>query len=450
VPGVPDPAFLVLSLSKDEDRPLSEIGAILILRQAQDEDAKRTGVMTPRKKRGKFAMTDLSKAALNIEDLRRMAKRRLTKGLFEFIDRGSEDDVALRHNRAALERIKLRSRVLNDTSKRDPKSTLFGKPVGMPVVIGPTGPAGFAWFRGETELAKAAAKAGIPFTVASTSNTPMEDIVRNGGGGRLWYHLYVWRDMEASLKAVPRARDAGFEALVLTVDSTVPYNREADTRNGVTMPVRLTPRNVADIALHPRWLFGTIGRYVLADGHMPRYRNIDIPEGLPAGEVRSWLFKNDTLDWDFLMRIRDMWPRKLVLKGVLHADDAVKAAACGVDCVVISNHGGISSDAALAPIDVLPSVVRAVGDRMTVIVDSGFRRGSDILKGLALGADAVIVGRATLYGVAAGGEAGASRALEILHDEIRRTMGVMGLVNIAEITRDHVVLPHEYPLKPHN
>lgn len=390
-------------------------------------------------------MTDLSTKALNIEDLRRMAKRRLTKGLFDFIDHGSEDDVALRHNREALTRIKLRSRVLNDTSQRDPKSTLFGEPVGMPLVIGPTGPAGFAWYRGETMLARAAAKANIPFTIASTSNTPMEDIFREGGG-RQWYHLYVWRDMEASLKAVPRARDTGFEALVLTVDSTVPYNREFDIRNGVTMPVRLTPRNIVDIIAHPRWLFGTVGRYVLADGHLPRYRNIDMPTGLSAADARAWLFKNDTLDWEFLKRIRDMWPRKLVLKGILHPDDAEKAVAHGVDCVVISNHGGISSDAALAPIDVLPSIVRAVGGRTTVIVDSGFRRGSDILKGLALGADAVIVGRATLYGLAAAGEAGASRALDILHAEIRRTMGVMGLVNISDITRDHVVLPHEYPL----
>lgn len=384
-------------------------------------------------------------SALNIEDLRKIAKRRLTRGLFEFVDRGSEDDVALRHNRAALEAIKLRSRVLNDTSERHTRSSIFGAPVDMPLVIGPTGPAGFVWYRGETELAKAAAKAGIPFTLASTSNTPMEDILEKGGG-RQWYHLYVWRDIEASLKAVPRAEAAGFEALVLTVDSTVPYNREFDVRNGVTMPVRLTPRNIADIVTHPSWLFGTVGRYVLADGHLPRYSNIDMPEGLSTTGVRDFLFKNDTLDWDFLKRIRDMWPRKLVVKGILHAADAAKCAEHGVDCVIVSNHGGIASDAALAPIDVLPSVVREVGDRMTVIVDSGFRRGSDVLKGLALGADAVIVGRATLYGVAAGGEAGASRALEILHSEIRRTMGVMGLTDLDQITRDHVVLPHEYPL----
>jgi isopentenyl diphosphate isomerase/L-lactate dehydrogenase-like FMN-dependent dehydrogenase len=212
------------------------------------------------------------------------------------------------------------------------------------------------------------------------------------------------------------------------------------------MPVRLTPRNIADLVTHPRWLFGTVGRYILADGHLPRYSNIDMPEGLSKRGVRDFLFKNDTLDWDFLKRIRDMWPRKLVVKGILHAEDAAKCAELGADCVIISNHGGIASDAALAPIDVLPSVVREVGDKMIVIVDSGFRRGSDILKGLALGADAVIVGRATLYGVSAAGEPGASRALEILQTELRRTMGVMGLTDLNQITRDHVVLPHELPL----
>lgn len=315
----------------------------------------------------------------------------------------------------------------------------------MPLVIGPTGPAGFVWYRGETELAKAAAKANIPFTLASTSNTPMEAI-REKGGGRQWYHLYVWRDMESSLKAVPRAEAAGFDALMLTVDSTVPYNREFDIRNGTTMPVRLTPRNIADLATHPRWLFGTVGRYVLADGHLPHYSNIDMPEGLSTNGIRDFLFKNDTLDWDFLKRIRDMWPRKLLVKGILHTQDAAKCAELGVDCVIISNHGGIASDAALAPIDVLPSVVREVGNKMTVIVDSGFRRGSDILKGLALGADAVIVGRATLYGVSAAGESGASRALEILQTELCRTMGVMGLTDLKQITRDHVVLPYELPL----
>lgn len=385
-------------------------------------------------------MTDLSRKALNIEDLRQMARRRLTKAIFQFIDRGSEDDIALLHNREALERIKLVSRVLNDTSSRDPAITLFGKPQASPLVIGPTGPAGYAWYRGETALARAAAKAGIPFTIASTSNTAMEDILANGGGTQ-WYQLYVWRDMEASMVAVERARNAGFEALVLTVDSTIPYNREFDIRNGVTFPVRVTPRNAIDTLLHPRWMFGTLGRYVLAERRMPRYVNIEIPETLSPKEVRGFLFKNDTLNWDFLRRVRDMWPRTLIVKGILHPDDAVMAADCGADGVIVSNHGGIASDSAPAPIDVLPAVVAAVGDRATVIVDSGFRRGSDVLKGMALGADAVIIGRATLYGVAAAGEAGATRALEILDAEIRRAMGVLGVTDIASLTRDHVLLP---------
>jgi isopentenyl diphosphate isomerase/L-lactate dehydrogenase-like FMN-dependent dehydrogenase len=358
-------------------------------------------------------MSDLSHKALNIEDLRQMARRRLTKALFEFIDRGSEDDIALRHNRAALERIKLMPRMLNDVSKRDLGITLFGKRHELPLVIG------------------------------STSNTPMEDILSVGGGTQ-WFQLYVWRDMEASLIAVDRARDAGFEALVLTVDSTVPYNREFDIRNGVTFPVRITPRNVVDTLIHPRWMFGTLGRYVLAEGHMPRYRNIEIPNDLAPAEVRGFLTKNDTLNWDFLRRIRDMWPRTLIVKGVLHPDDAVKAAEFGADGVIVSNHGGIANDAGIAPIDALPAVVAAAGERITIIVDSGFRRGSDVLKGLALGADAVIIGRATLYGVSAAGEPGASRALEIFEAEIRRTMAVMGLPDLQSITRDHVVLPGQF------
>jgi isopentenyl diphosphate isomerase/L-lactate dehydrogenase-like FMN-dependent dehydrogenase len=388
-------------------------------------------------------MTELSRRALNIEDLRRMARRRLTRGLFEFIDRGSEDDVALRNNREALERIKLRSRVLNDVSARDPAITLFGTRHASPVVIGPTGPAGYAWYRGEIALARAAAKANIPFTLANTSNTPMERVFAEGGGTQ-WYHLYVWRDMEASLAAGMRARDTGFAALILTVDSIVPYNREADVRNGMTFPVRITSRTLMDALLHPRWTVGTMGRYVLADGHLPRYVNIQIPEGATPQETRAFLAKNDSMTWDFLRRLRDMWPRTLVVKGILHPDDAVMAADCGADGVVISNHGGIASDAAPAPIDVLPGIATAVANRMTVIVDSGFRRGSDVLKALALGAHAVMIGRATLYGVAAAGEAGANRALEILQAEIKRTMGAIGCRDIASITRDHVVLPADF------
>ncbi len=383
---------------------------------------------------------DLSHKALNIEDLRQMARRRLTKSLYQFIDRGSEDDIALLNNRSSLERIKLLPRILNDVSGRNPSIKLFGKSQTLPLIIGPTGPAGFVWYRGEIALARAATKFQIPFTLSSTGNTDMERIMKDGGGTQ-WYQLYVWRDMEASLLAVERARDAGFEALIVTVDSTVPYNREFDIRNGVTFPVRITPRNFFDTILHPRWMFGTLGRYVLAEGHMPRYVNISIPKNLSSRDIRGFLTKNDTLNWEFLKRIRDIWPRTLIVKGILHPGDAVMAADSGADGIIVSNHGGIANDSAVAPVDVLPGIVEAAGKRLTIMVDSGFRRGSDVLEGLALGADAVAIGRATLYGVGAAGESGATRALEIFDSEIRRTMGVMGLSDIQSINRDHVILP---------
>lgn len=378
--------------------------------------------------------------ALNIQDLRDMAKERLTRGLFDLIDKGSEDDICLRHNRDALDQIKLRSRVLNDTSSRNPASTMFGKPVAMPLLIGPTGPAGFVWYRGEIELARAAARMGVPFVLANTAASPMEEVLAQGGG-RQFAQMYVWNDAEASLRYVHRAREAGLEALVFTVDGTVPYNRETDTRNGATMPMRVTRRNVVDLARHPRWLFGTMGRYLLKERRLPRFVNISLPDGLSPLQAAGFWRKNDALDMNFFRRIRDMWPRTLIVKGILHAEDARMVVDAGADGVIVSNHGGIANDSAPAAIDVLPSIAKEVADRATVIVDGGIRRGSDILKCLGLEAHAVAVGRATLYGVAAAGEDGAYRALEILHAELRRTMGVLSVSRTEQLSRDHLVIP---------
>ncbi len=397
-------------------------------------------------------MSDRLRKALNIEDLRLMARRRLTKALFDFCDRGSEDEIALSHNRTALDRIKLMPRVLRDVSNRDPGITLFGKKHSLPIVIGPTGPAGFVWYRGETALARAAAKAGIPFTLASTSNTAMEKVIANGGGTQ-WFQLYVWREAEAALVTVKRALDAGFEALVVTVDSPVYNNREIDTRNGLTFPPRITLQSAIDALLHPRWLIGTAGRLFLDEGRLPAFSNIHIPDEYKASGMRyvsasskTFLNRNDSLDWGFLRRLRDAWPRTLLVKGILHPDDAMTVADCGADGIIVSNHGGNVNDTAITPWDALPAIADAVGERLTIIADSGVRRGSDVLKGLALGADAVAVGRATLYGVGAAGEAGANRALDIFDAEIRRTMAVMGLPDIASITRDHIRLPSELPV----
>lgn len=370
-----------------------------------------------------------------------MAKKRLPTALFNQLDHGSEDDIAYRHNRDVLTSIKLIHRVLNDVSGRDPSVSLFGKKHGLPLVITPTGITSWIDYQGEVSLARAAAKAGIPFTLASTTSTPMEQVLERGGGTQ-WYQAIMWRDLEASLAGVKRARDAGFEALFLTADSTIPYNRPWDRRQKVKFPLdKITPGHIWEAVRHPTWVMRTPLRYLLADGHLPRMVNTAIPENLSPQEERAWFVKEDSLNWEFFRRVREIWPRTLILKGILHPDDAVRAADYGADGVVVSNHGGATNDSAPSPLEMLPGVVAALKGRATVLVDSGFRRGSDVLKAIALGADAVMVGRATLYGLAAGGEEGADRALALLGEEIRRTMGALGLNKLSEIGRDHLMLP---------
>jgi (S)-mandelate dehydrogenase len=390
-------------------------------------------------------VTDLRKTALNIFDLRELARRRLPRGVFDFIDRGGEDDVAIRNNRAALERIKLRPRVLVDVSKRSQSVTLFGHQQSMPVVIAPTGPAGLMWYRGEVELARAAAKAGIPFTLASPATTAMEEVVADGGG-RQWFQLYMWKDRDLSYRILERAKTAGFDALVVTVDSIVAPNREFHARNGFTIPFTFNLRNIADLIGHPHWLFGVAGQYWMHGG-LPQPRNFTVAQDapLPVRRLGQSIDKNESLTWDDIRILREKWPRTLIVKGIMHPQDAVAAADCGADGIVVSNHGGICCDSAMAPIDALPAIAAAVGSRLTVLIDSGFRRGSDILKALALGAKAVLTGRATLYGTAAAGEAGASRALEILREEIHRTLAVVGCAGVADLTREHVILPSGIP-----
>lgn len=391
-------------------------------------------------------LSDLTRTALNIEDLRQLSRRRLTKALFEFCDRGSEDEVLMHDNRAALNAIKLLPRVLHDVSGRDPAVTLFGKQHDLPILISPTGAAGWVWYRGETEMARAAAAANIPFTLASNSNTPMEQVLARGGGTQ-WFQLYVWREIDAALVTVERAREAGFDALVLTVDSATYNNREWDIRNGAVFPPRVTGQTIVDGLRHPRWTLGTLGRYLAAERSMPGFPNVNLPAGYDeiyvSGKSQGFFRRNDTLTWDFVRRVREMWPRTLIVKGVLHPDDAVTAADCGVDGIFVSNHAGNVLDAGVPAITMLPHIAAAAGGRLKIIFDSGVRRGSDVLKAMALGADVVGIGRASLYGAGAAGEAGVSRAIAILDSEIRRTMGNIGVTDLASLTRDHVLLPGE-------
>jgi len=372
----------------------------------------------------------------NVADLRLAAQRRLPRGVFDFVDRGTEDEVALRNNRAAFEKIKLRHRALMDVSGRTMATTLFGKPAAMPLAIAPTGAAGLCWHEGELELAKAAAAAKVPFTLATSAMTSMEKIAKDAGG-RLWFQLYVWKQRELSYQLIERAQRAGFEALIVTTDTIVPPNREYNPRNGFLLPFHPTPRFVADIARHPRWASAVLMKYLTTIG-MPRNENYPDPYRRPiTGDAATKeVMRQDSLSWDDIRIFRDKWPGILMVKGINRPDDAVRAIEYGVDGIIVSNHGGRNMDSAVASIDALPEIAEAVGDRATVILDSGVRRGSDIVKALALGAKAVLTGRATLYGTAVAGQAGAAHALGVLRKEMDNTMAYTGCRGVDEITPD--------------
>jgi len=381
-------------------------------------------------------MSDETLGCYNIFDLRDIALKRVPKGLFEFVDRGTEDEVALRNNRGVFDRIRLQPRTLVDVSARSQSVTLFGKQHNMPIVIAPTGTAGLMWHEGEIALARAARDAGIPFTLATGSMTAMEKVAEQAGGAgsALWFQLYMWPDKSLSHKLVERARAAGYEALVVTVDNAAPGNREFNLRNGFTIPFTFTRKNVTDVLMHPRWLVSVLARYMLTTG-MPKYENYptELKQKITAAPMGRSSLRNDSLNWDDLRDLRKLWPHKLLVKGLLHPQDAIHAANCGADGVVVSNHGGRNLDGAVSPIEVLPEMLDAVGKRLTVLIDSGFRRGSDVVKALALGAHAVQVGRGTLYGVAAGGAAGAQRAIAIYREEIDRVLGLLGCPSIAQL-----------------
>jgi isopentenyl diphosphate isomerase/L-lactate dehydrogenase-like FMN-dependent dehydrogenase len=377
--------------------------------------------------------------ALNIADLRTMARRRLPRGVFEFVERGAEDDVAIASNRSAFDRYRLLPAMLKDVSKRTLATRILGQPSALPFVLAPTGAAGLMWHDGELALARAAAAANIPFTLSTASLTSIERIAAESKG-RLWFQLYMWQDRKLSHDLVQRVQAAGFEALVVTVDGTVSPNRECNVRNGFLLPFRVTSRNFVDIATHPRWLTTVIMRYLLTTG-MPRFENF--PEALrrsltDAPKGASRLPKTDSLTWEDLHDLRRIWDGPLLVKGLLRADDAATALNYGADGIIVSNHGGRNLDYSIPPLFALPAIMDRVGGRLEVLMDGGIMRGSDAVKALALGAKAVQVGRAPLWGVAAAGEPGARRAISILADETLRILGQLGCVDVAELAPHHL------------
>jgi (S)-mandelate dehydrogenase len=371
--------------------------------------------------------------AVTIEDLRAMAHRRLPNLALDYLEGGGEDEATLARNLAALAEWRFTHRSLIDVSRRDTSTSLFGRPLAMPVAVAPTGLNGVFWPHADLRLAEAAAAAGVPFAQSTMSNDDMRRVAQVPGL-RYWWQLYVFGPPELRETLIGRAREVGCEALIVTTDAQIYGNREWDKRNRAGRN-SLSLGAELDMLRHPRWLASR-----LMHG-MPRFENVIefVPEehrGLfrSAHWVRSQMDR--ALTWDTVAQIRDRWPRKLIIKGLLDVHDVVRAQQIGADAVALSNHGGRQLDWAAAPLDLLPEARRAVGRNMTIIVDGGMRRGTDVIKAIALGADAVFAGRAVLYGVAAAGRAGASRALAILREEIERDLGLLGVSAIGDLDRD--------------
>lgn len=349
----------------------------------------------------------------------------------EFLEGGAEDEISLAWNRATFRALRFVPRVLVDSSQRDTRITLFGKEQPSPLIVAPSGHNNIYRRDGDLTLARAAATVQIPMSLSTLSNTRLERVPREVGG-RYWMQLYIFNDRELTLDVVRRADDAGYEALVVTADMAVYGLREWDRRH-FKAPGQLKLRSKFDALCHPRWMLD-----VMISQGVPKLENVMDFFPPEARDTRTATTFIPTLfvpnfTWANIDALRKLWPRKLVLKGVLSVDDARQAADHGCDAIIVSNHGARNLDSVVSPVEVLPAIAAAVGDRLTIIVDSGIRRGSDVVKAMALGANAVMVGRAPLYGLAAGGEAGVVRALQLLQEETHRVLGQIGCRSFAEL-----------------
>ena len=374
-------------------------------------------------------MSDLSKLTC-VEDLRRAARQRMPRMFYDYVAAGSWTESTLRANEADLQRLQFRQRVAVDIEHRSIRSTLLGQDVTMPVAIAPTGLTGMVHADGEMLAARAAHTFGIPFTLSTMSICSIEDVA-GFTQSPFWFQLYVMRDKEFMKNLIQRAQAAQCSALVVTLDLQVMGQRHNDIKNGLTAPPRPTLRNVLNLATKPQWC--------MAMAQTPRrtFRNIvGHAKGVTdVSSLAAWTAEqfDPRLNWDDIKRIKDLWGGKLVLKGVMEAEDAIAAVDAGADAIVVSNHGGRQLDGAPSPIQVLPEIVDAVGSRTEVWMDSGIRSGQDVLRAIALGAKGTLIGRSFLYGLGAAGEAGVTRSLEIIAKELDLTMAFCGHNDINKV-----------------
>ncbi len=363
----------------------------------------------------------------SIADLQRIARRRLPWPIREFLEGGAGREWSIHNNVAAFSRWALVPRSLADVGERDLSARVFGRDLSWPVMLAPTGMSRLYHGHGELAVARAATGTGTLYSLGTFGSFTIEQVAEVCPGPKM-FQLYINGGLERSLTLIDRAKAAGYDALCLTVDSAAAPNKLRDLRSGFDHG-GVTPRGLLSILAHPRWVLG------LARGGPLKLANLDVG----AGDAKKIQWEDaDRLSWDLALRIRDRWGGPFALKGILSPADAALAAERGVDAVILSNHGGRQMDALPAPVDMLPDVVDAVGDRLEVLIDSGVRHGGDVLKALALGAKGVFIGRPYLYGLAAGGEAGVRRALQILRSELERDMTLLGVPRLAQIERSSV------------
>jgi L-lactate dehydrogenase (cytochrome) len=376
-----------------------------------------------------------------IEDLKRLHQKRTPRMFWDYCESGSYTEQTFRENTSDFQKLRFRQRVARDLSGRVLESTMIGQKVSMPVALAPVGSAGMQHPDGEILAARAAAKAGVPFTLSTMSICSIEDIAEHVPEP-FWFQLYVMRDQDFVDAAIERARAAKCSALVLTLDLQILGQRHKDLKNGLTSPPRPTIPNLINMAMKPRWSLGML--------RTPRrqFRNIvgHVKNVQKLSDLTAWANEqfDEKLDWAKIARIRDQWRGKLVLKGVLDPEDAKMAADAGADAVIVSNHGGRQLDGAVSSIRMLPSVVRAIGDQTEVWLDSGIRSGQDVLKALALGAKGTMIGRAYIHGLGAMGEAGVTAALQVIRKEMDITMALCGERDIKNIGRHNLLVPEDF------
>ncbi len=369
--------------------------------------------------------------ACTISDLRTIARRRTPRSVFDYVDGAAEAEVSLRRAREAFARVEFRPRVLRDVTAVDATREVVGSPSSLPLVLAPTGFTRMMQHEGERGVSRAAARAGLPYTLSTLGTVSVEDVAGVAPDAERWFQLYLRKDRAANLDLIQRAGAAGYSTLVLTVDTPVAGRRLRDVRNGMTIPPSLSVRTLADMSMHPAWWFNLLTTEPL------EFASLRHSGGTVADLVDRMFDPSITLDdvaW-----LRDHWSGRIVVKGIQHADDARATVDLGVDGLVVSNHGGRQLDRAVTPLHVLPEVVRAVDGRAEVLLDTGITDGADVVAAVAHGASACMVGRAYLYGLMAGGERGVDRALQILGDQITRTMRLLGVGRLSELTGEHAV-----------